>query len=66
MSNTIDIEQWLEEDEDELIDGNDIDSEDELGDQVDINNENMDTENSDYENESESSSDDVGPILQNK
>jgi len=31
MSNTIDIEQWLEEDEDELIDGNDIDSEDELG-----------------------------------
>ncbi|KAL4153702.1 hypothetical protein QTP88_001535 [Uroleucon formosanum] len=28
MSNTIDIEQWLEEDEDELIDGNDIDSED--------------------------------------
>lgn len=43
MSNTIDIEQWLEEDEDELIDGNDIDSEDELGDQVEINNENTDT-----------------------
>lgn len=64
MSNTIDIEQWLEEDEDELIDGNDIDSEDVLGDQVEINNENTDTENSDYE--SELGSDDVGPILQNK
>jgi hypothetical protein len=48
MSNIIDIEQWLEEDENDLIDGNDIDSEDELGDQVEINNENMDTENSDY------------------
>ncbi|XP_025407202.1 piggyBac transposable element-derived protein 4-like, partial [Sipha flava] len=33
MSNIIDIEQWLEEDENDLIDGNDIDSEDELGDQ---------------------------------
>ena len=55
MSNTIDIEQWLAEDEDELIDGNDIDSEDELGDRVEINNENTDTENSDYESESESS-----------
>jgi hypothetical protein len=66
MSNTIDIKQWLEEDKDDLIDGNDIDSEDELGDQVEINNENTNTENSDYESESESSSDDVGPILQNK
>jgi len=66
MSNTIDIEQWLEEDEDEHIDGNDSDSEDELENQVEINNENTDTENSDSESESESSSDDVGPILQNK
>jgi len=48
MRNTIDIKQWLEEDEDEHIDGNDIDSEDELGDQVEIN-ENTDTENSNYE-----------------
>jgi len=30
MSNTIDIEPWLEEDEDELIAGNDIVSEDEF------------------------------------
>jgi len=29
MNNTIDIEQWLEENEDEHIDVNDIDSEDE-------------------------------------
>jgi len=35
-------------------------------DQVEINNEITDTEKNYYESESESSSDDVGPILQNK
>jgi len=66
MSNKIDIEEWLEEDEDEFIDGNNIDSDDELEDHVEVNNENTDTENSDYENENESNGEDIGPILQNK
>lgn len=72
MNNKIDIEKWLEADEDELIDGNNTDSDDELENQVnnehmsEVNNENTDTENSDYENESESNSDDTGPILRNK
>ncbi|VVC38712.1 Hypothetical protein CINCED_3A013704 [Cinara cedri] len=56
----------LLEDEDELTDGNDIDSDDELEDQVEVNDENTDTENSDYGNESESNSNDIDPILQNK
>lgn len=67
MANKIDIEQWLEENENELIDGNNTDSNDESQeDQVVVNNENTDTENSDYDCKSESNSDNFGPILQNK
>lgn len=54
MANKIDIEQWLEKNEDKLIDGNTTDSD--LGDQVEVNNENTDMENGDIlginENES--------------
>lgn len=66
MCNRIDIEQWIEEDENELIDRNNIDSDDESEDQVEVNYKNTDTENNDNENESESNSEDFGPILQNK
>lgn len=66
MSNKIDIEQWLDEDEDELTDGNNIDSDDELENHVEVNNENTDKENSNFERERESNSNDICPILENK